>query len=331
MRAGPAASIRAALPLGMLLLCGLLLGPGAARADGEESVVMGTAPVAGAYFPAGGAICRLVNQRREAHGLRCLVESTAGSAENLRRLKAGDLDLALLQSDWQYHAYRGTIGAREGPAFASLRALFSLHAQPITIVAARESGVETVDDLLGKRVSLGPFGSAMRRTSESLVLAFGWPESARKEALDLAPDDQVDALCAGLIDAFVMPTSHPSGLVAAAAEGCLARLVPVEGAAVDELLSRRPFFARASIAGGLYRGNPERVGSFGVRATLVAAADQPADLVYQLVREVFERLDELKAQHPALASLVAESMVELGNSAPFHDGALRYYREKGWK
>ncbi len=313
------------------LLAAVFCLSGLSVAADEAVFVLGTAPVAGAYFPAGGAVCRLVNAKRDEHGLRCLIESTAGSAENLRRLKTGDLDLALLQSDWQYHAYRGTIGAKDGPAFAGLRSLFSLHAQPITIVAARESGVGSVSDLLGKRVSLGPLGSAMRRTSEALVLAFGWPESARSEALDLAPDDQVEALCAGLIDAFVMPTSHPSGLVAAAAEGCLARLIPVEGEAVDALLARLPFFARASIAGGLYRGNPDRVGSFGVRATLVAAADQPADLVYQVVREVFERLDELKGQHPALATLVPETMVESGNSAPFHDGALRYYRERGWK
>ena len=324
-------ALRSWAAAGLSLLTLFAMGGNPPRAAEESVMVLGTAPVAGAYFPAGGAICRLVNTRRAEHGLRCLIESTAGSAENLRRLKAGDLDLALLQSDWQYHAYRGTIGAKDGPAFAGLRALFSLHAQPITVVAARESGVETVEDLLGKRVSLGPLGSAMRRTSESLVVAFGWPDSARSEALDLAPDDQVEALCAGLIDAFVMPTSHPSGLVAAAAEGCLARLIPVEGEVVDDLLARVPFFARARIAGGLYRGNPEQVGSFGVRATLVAAADQPADLVYQVVRDVFERLDELKSQHPALASLVAESMIESGNSAPFHDGALRYYRERGWK
>ena len=315
----------------LLLVNALWLGHVDANANDEQVMVLGTAPVAGAYFPAGGAICRLVNARRAEHGLRCLIESTAGSAENLRRLKAGDLDLALLQSDWQYHAYRGTIGAKDGPAFAGLRALFSLHAQPVTIVAARESGVAAVDDLLGKRVSLGPLGSAMRRTSESLVNAFGWPESARNEALDLAPNDQVEALCAGLIDAFVLPTSHPSGLVAAAAEGCLARLIPVEGAAVDDLLGRVPFFTRAQIPGGLYRGNPDKIVSFGVRATLVAPADKPADQVYQIVREVFEGLDNLRSQHPALASLAAETMVESGNSAPFHDGALRYFRQRGWK
>ena len=324
-------SLRALALLGFSVSIVALSDHQKARGADEAVLVLGTAPVSGAYYPAGGAICRLVNSRREENGLRCLVESTAGSAENLRRLKTGDLDLALLQSDWQYHAYRGTIGAKDGPAFAGLRALFSLHAQPITVVAARESGVAAVEDLLGKRVSLGPLGSAMRRTSESLVVAFGWPESARSEALDLAPDDQVEALCAGLIDAFVLPTSHPNGLVAAAAEGCLARLVPVEGAVVDDLLTRVPFFARTDIAGGLYRGNPEKIGSFGVRATLVAAAEQPADLVYQLVRDVFERLDELKAQHPTLASLARESMIESGNSAPFHDGALRYYRERGWK
>ena len=297
----------------------------------DDILVLGTAPVAGVYYPAGGALCRLVNKHRDDHGQRCLIESTDGSAENLRRMKAGDLDFALIQSDWQYHAYRGTISGSDGPAFAGLRALFSLHAQPVTVVAARESGIETLDDLRGKRVSLGPLGSAMRRTGETLFMALGWSRKDTAETLDLGPAEQVEALCAGLIDAFVLPTSHPNGLVAAAAEGCLARLVPVEGMAVDELLSRHPFFARTRIAGGLYRGNPKEIESFGVRATLVAPAELSSDLVYQVVRATFEQFDALRAQHPALASLEAEMMIDSGNSAPFHDGALQYYRERGWR
>lgn len=297
----------------------------------ETALVLGTAPVAGVYYPAGGALCRLINQRRRDLGLRCLVESTDGSAENLKRLATGDLDFALLQSDWQYHAYQGSGRLSEGPPFNELRGVLSLHAQPLTVVTARESGIESFDDLKGRRVNLGPAGSAVRAASEMLIQSLGMKGRDFAEVMDLGVDEQVQALCAGLIDAFILPTSHPNGVIAAATEGCLARLVDVKGRAVDGLLADWPYFATAAIPGGIYRGNPKLIESFGVRATLVTHAGQSTEVVYNIVRAIFEQLETLRVQHPALASLRSEQMVANANTAPLHEGALLYYREKGWK
>ena len=311
----------------------LLLSWGASRAAlGEEQiVVLGTAPVAGVYYPAGGALCRLINKHRDDLELRCLVESTNGSAENLERLESGDLDFALLQSDWQFHAFQGSGLMGKDEPFNDLRALFSLHAQPLTIVVARESGIDKLADLRGKRVNLGPNGTAVRSVSEMLIQSLGWKGRDFAEVMDLGLDQQVQALCAGLIDAFILPTSHPNGLIAAATEGCLAKLVEVDGRAVDGLVSDWPYFSAAAIPGGIYRGNPELTRSFGVRATLVTHAGQPTEVVYNLVRGIFEQLDELKRQHPAFAQLTAEQMVDTANTAPLHEGALLYYKERGWK
>jgi len=297
----------------------------------EHSFVIGTAPVAGVYFPAGGAICRLFNAKRAEEDPRCLVESTSGSSENLKRLAAGELDFVLLQSDWQYHAYLGTGGLGSDPPFTDLRAIFSLHAQPLTIVAGRESGITVLADLKGKRVNFGRIGTAARTAAEVLIQSLGWSDQDFAEVMDLDIDQQVEALCAGLIDAFILPSSHPNGVIAAATEGCLARLVSVEGEAVDRLLENWPYFAPAVIPGGTYRGNPEDVRSFGVRATFVTRADQPTELVYLLVESVFSQLEDLKKQHPAFAQLSREAMVALANTAPLHEGALIYYRERGWK
>lgn len=300
-------------------------GPG-----GEQLLIVGTAPVAGVYYPAGGAICRLVNEDRSSQGLRCLVESTSGSAENLKRLRSGDLDFVLLQSDWQYHAFQGSGGPGVEQPFVDLRAVFSLHAQPLTVVVARESGIAKLNDLLDNRVSLGPRGSASRSAAESLIESFGWDrKTAFSEIVELGIEEQVQALCSGRIDAFILPTSHPNGLIAAATEGCLADLVPVDGPAIDRVLEEKPYHSRAAIPGQLYRGLADAIPSFGVRATLVTRADMSPEAVYFLVKSVFERLDEMRGQHPALGSLDPERMVEASLTAPLHEGAMLFYKEQG--
>lgn len=324
-----------------VLFAGLAAGGGAR--GGERIVVVGTAPVAGVYYPAGGALCRVVNQARRDHGLRCLVESTAGSEDNLRRLRAGDLDFALLQSDWQYYAGQGATGARStggedaegeatgGEVDVALRAVLSLHAQPFTLLASPESDIATLEDLKGKRVNLGPAGSAQRTAGEALVEALGWNEADFAEVGQIDAGAQVEALCGGRIDAFLMQISHPNGLIGAATDRCRARLVPVEGDAVDLLLATWPFYSRAVIAGGTYLANSRPIQTFGLRATLVTSEKTPEETVYRIVRSLFEQLNFFRAQHPALAQLEPSGMVSRGNSLALHEGALRYYRERGWK
>lgn len=297
---------------------------------GEGHLVLGTAPVAGSYYPAGGALCRLVNADRKTHNLRCLVEATSGAEENLQRLELGDLDFALVQSDWQYHAYNAGLGVDGQEPFTNLRAVLSLHALPFTLLAAPNGGIESLQDLEGKRLNLGRLDTPWRAAADFLVDALGWEHADFAAVGELGLDEQAAGLCDGRIDAFLMPINHPSGVIARAAENCGARLVDIEGKAVDRLLAEWAFYAPAVIPGGLYPHNPDPVRSFGLRATLVTADSTPDAAVYQVTKSIFERLDALRAQHAAFAALRTGEMISAGNSAPLHEGALRYYRERGW-
>jgi TRAP transporter TAXI family solute receptor len=264
------------------------------------------------------------------------VESTAGSEENLRRLHSGELDFALLQSDWQYYAGRDGTGQPSGDSEAAaetdqeLRAVVSLHTQPFTLLARPEGGVAAFKDLEHKTVNLGAPESALGRATRAVVEALGLDEGDFAEVTALAPADLAEALCGGRIDAFLLPVAHPNGIVTAATERCGARLVPIEGPSVDILLEAWPFYTPATIPGGLYLGNSQAVASFGLRATLVTSTRVAEGTVHRLVRALFEGLGELRGQHPALATLDAEQMVAQGNTLAFHEGALRYYREQGW-
>lgn len=290
-------------------------------------VVIGTAPVAGVYFPAGGAICNLVNRAREENGLRCLVESTGGSADNLRRLRSGELDFALVQSDWQYLAVHGNDDA----PFETLRSIFSLHGQAMTVLVHPDSGIANIDDLPNHRIALGPEGSGLRMMAEALLVAFDWRTGDFQEMVALDVAEMVTALCDRRVDAALLPVSHPNGAIALAAALCGATPIPVAGRPVEALLADWPFYSTVEIPGGLYPGVETTVATYGPRATLVARADLPDSLVYDVVRAVMAQLDDLAVQHPALAGLNARAMVDGGNSADTHPGALRYFREQGWK
>jgi TRAP transporter TAXI family solute receptor len=298
-------------------------------AQEQRFVTIGTGGVTGVYYPAGGAICRLVNMDRKEHGIRCSVESTGGSVYNLNAIRQGELDLAVAQSDWQYHAYNGTSQFEEKGPDKKLRAVFSLHPEPFTVVASKASGVKKFEDLEGKRVSVGNPGSGQRATAEVLMNAMGWTMDKFSLAAELKAAEQSQALCDGNIDAFFYTVGHPSGAIKEATTSCDSVLVTVDNAATKKLIEENPYYRKAVIPGGMYRGTDEDVTTFGVAATFVSSTDVPEDVVYEVVKAVFENFDSFKRLHPAFANLKKEEMVKDALSAPLHPGAAKYYKEVG--
>ena len=307
------------------------LGTASATVSAQEQrfVTIGTGGVTGVYYPAGGAICRLVNMDRKEHGIRCSVESTGGSVYNLNAIRQGELDLAVAQSDWQYHAYNGTSQFEEKGPDKKLRAVFSLHPEPFTVVASKASGVKKFEDLEGKRVSVGNPGSGQRATAEVLMDAMGWTMDKFSLAAELKAAEQSQALCDGNIDAFFYTVGHPSGAIKEATTSCDSVLVTVDNAATKKLIEENPYYRKAVIPGGMYRGTDEDVTTFGVAATFVSSTDVPEDVVYEVVKAVFENFDSFKRLHPAFANLKKEEMVKDALSAPLHPGAAKYYKEVG--
>lgn len=294
-----------------------------------EFVTIGTGGVTGVYYPTGGAICRLMNKTKKQSGIRCSVESTGGSVYNINTIRAGELEVGVAQSDWQYHAFNGTAKFKDKGAFKDLRAVFSVHAEPLTIVARADSGIKNVADLKGKRVNIGNPGSGNRGTMEILMKAEGWTKDSFKVAGELKASEQSKALCDNKIDAMVYVVGHPSGAIKEATTTCDSVIVNVSDAAVDKLIAANPFYSAATIPGGMYRGNPNDAKTFGVRATLVTSSKVSEKAIYTLVKSVFENFDAFKKLHPAFAHLTKKGMIKNGLSAPLHRGAIKYYKEAG--
>ncbi len=302
---------------------------GGSSGSGQNFVTIGTGGVTGVYYPAGGAICRLVNKSRESHGLRCGVESTSGSIHNLNAIRNDEMELGIAQSDWQFHAFNGTGAFKQVGPFEDLRSVFSIHSEPFTVIARRDSGIKTFQDLKGKRVNVGAQGSGQRATTEVVLEAMGWTMKDFAAASEFKPAEQARALCDNKVDATIYVVGHPNGAIQEATTTCDTVIVDVAGPKIDALLADHTYYAPATIPGGLYDGNGDDVSTFGVKATLVVSAKVSEKTIYAMVKAVFDNFDEFRNLHPAFTYLDPKRLPLEGNSAPLHPGAERYFREKG--
>lgn len=299
----------------------------ASTASAQDFVTIGTGGVTGGYYPTGGAICRLVNARRDETNLRCTVESTGGSVFNANALKRGDLELAIVQSDFQAAAYEGA--EPFNGKFPEMRSLFSLYGEPAQIMVRADAGINSYSDLAGKRVNIGDPGSGTRAMVE-LIMPFAEVGTEDFSLVsELASAEQAAALCDNRIDAAFWAAAMPNGSTQEATATCGVKVLPMDEPWVDVFLEANSSYSRDTVPGGLYPGVDEDIPTFGARATVVTRTDLSDDAAYQIVKSLFEGLDEFKQLHPALANLQPEFMATGALTAPLHPGAERYYREIG--
>ena len=301
---------------------------GAAQA--ESFVTIGTGGQTGVYYAVGQSICKLVNRGGDEHGIKCTAPSTGGSVANLNAINAGEMDMGVAQSDWQYHAYNGTSKFEDQGANGELRAVFSVHPEPFTVIARSDAGIESFADLKGKRVNIGNPGSGQRGTMEVVMEKTGMTMDDFKLASELKSSEQSAAMCDNNVDAIIFTVGHPNGSIKEATTSCDAKLIPVTGAEIDALVGDNDYYAKAVIPGGMYNGSDADTETFGVGATFVSSTNTDEETIYQIVKAVFENFDRFKKLHPAFANLKEEDMIVNNLSAPLHDGAAKYYKEKGW-
>jgi len=313
---------------GFVAAASIVLG-GAAVAQDQQFISIGTGGVTGVYYPTGGAICRLVNRDRKEHGIRCAVESTGGSVYNINTIKAGELEFGVAQSDWQFHAVNGTSKFEGDAAFPDLRAMFSVHPEPFTLVVRADSGIGSFEELAGKRVNVGNPGSGQRATMEVVMDAFGMGMDDFALATEYKGSEMAKEICDGNIDAMIYTIGHPAAAISEASTTCDVKLVSVTGDAIDGLVNDNPYYRTATIPGGMYAGTDEDVTTFGVGATFVSSTNVPDEVAYIVAKAVLSNLDDFRGLHPAFANLDAAQMVSDGLSAPLHPGAEKAYKELG--
>ncbi len=304
-------------------------GDSAAAAPKKVFATIGTGGLTGVYYPTGGAISRIVNQKEAEYGLKVTVESTGGSVFNINAVLSGDLEFGIAQSDRQSQALKGEAEWSDRGPQEDLMVVCALHPESITLVAAEDAGIRSIEDLRGKRVNIGDPGSGNRGNAIDALSTAGldWEKDIQAEQLKAV--ESAKLLQDGRIDAYFYTVGHPNGSVLEATSGTRkVRFIPITN--VDDLIKEYPYYARSVIPKSLYPSatNEGDVATYGVKATLITSAQVSEDIVYAVTKEIFDNLEDFKALHPAFMVLTKENMLE-GNTAPYHPGALKYFKEAG--
>lgn len=304
--------------------------PSGSTAHARKYITIGTGAVTGVYYPTGGALSRMINNKSSRYGIKATVESTAGSVYNINAVISGDLEFGIAQSDRQYQAIHGKAEWSAVGPMKTLRSVFSIHPESITLIASAESGIDSVNDLKDKRVNIGNPGSGQLQNSKDILSAFGMTtEDIRAEyvkaveAPGLFQDEKIDA--------FFYTVGHPNGNIKEATSGRIkVNIISIRGPEIDRMLARYPYYAKTLIPGEFYPNKTKKgdVESIGVKATLITSSEVDDDAVYAVTKEVFDNIEDFKTLHPAYSVLTKENMLN-GLSAPLHPGALRYYKEAG--
>lgn len=301
----------------------------AAQAQDQTFITIGTGGVTGVYYPTGGAICRLVNKDRKEHNVRCSVESTGGSVYNTRTIRNKELDFGVVQSDVQTAAIEGARAFEGDEPYGDLRSVFSIHPEPLHVMVRAGAGISSVADMKGKAVNIGNPGSGTRALADVLMAANDITPDDLGLAAELKSSEQAAALCDGNLDAAIWAAGLPNGSTMEATSTCDIEILDLSTSNLDKVLESNKAYAKAMIPGGMYPGNDEDITSWGPKATIVADANTSDEVVYVLVKAVFDNFEDFKKLHPAFGSLTKEEMIKDGLAAPLHPGAEKYYKEAG--
>ncbi|MGB1227034.1 MAG: TAXI family TRAP transporter solute-binding subunit [Poseidonibacter sp.] len=304
-----------------------LLGALTIPAFAAEFVTIGTGGVTGTYYPTGGAICRLVNKYKKETKIRCSVESTGGSVYNINTIKNGELDFGIAQSDVVYQASNGT-GKFEGKQVKKLKSVMAIYPELLTLVTRKDANINGIADVKGKRINLGNPGSGNEATALTLFDASGIKKDDLSFAGALKASEMPDALRDNKIDGYFYMVGHPTANIKDASNSVDVKITPLEGSNIDALVKKYPYFAKADVPAGMYKGNPDATPTFGVKAVLVTSDDVSEKAVYTVIKAILENFDDFKKLHPAYNNITKKSLLD-GLSAPLHEGAQKYFKEAG--
>ena len=292
-----------------------------------QFITIGTGGVSGTYYLTGKQVCKYVNLRKKETALRCSVESTNGSISNIKSIKDEELDFAIVQNDVIYHAYKG-IGKYKNAKINNIRSIMAIYPELFTLVTRKDAKINSYKDLKGKRINIGNEGSGNESTALSMFKFINLKVSDLKVASTLSSVEMPDALIDDKIDGYFYMVGHPTQNILDASKYTNVKIVELKGKDIDNLIFKNPYFTKEFIPGGLYRGNPKSIQTFGVKAVLIANKHVTNKTVYNLVKSVLENFEEFKQSHQAYSNITKESLLE-GLSAPLHEGAKKYYKEIG--
>jgi len=312
------------LYLVLVFVLSLALAAGPADAAKRRFVSIASGWVTGAYYPMAGAISRIAWKHLKDKGIKVTAESSGASVANANLIGAGDTDFAILQNDIAFYAYNGAKPMFEAP-IKELLGVCTLFPEHVQVVARKGANIKSIADLKGKKVCIGDVGSGTAENCKQILEAWGLGLNDIKPEM-LKAEQAADYIKDGRLDAAFFTVAVGSAVILDTAVVADVMIVPVEGPNVDKLIKKYPFYAKESVAGGTYKGNDADVATVSVMAMLSARADLEADIVYSILKAMYDDLDQLRKAHDKFKKISAETGL-VGMSIPLHPGAEKYFKE----
>lgn len=298
-------------------------GCGGGDSDTDAQVLrIATGNMAGTYYPIGRAMAEIINEN--VPDVHATAQSTSASIANIHMLEDGQFEMAIVQNDVAYYAVKGQ--NMFDKKFENLRGVASLYPETFQIVTLADSGIKTVEDLVGKRVAVGPAGSGGEANVRQVLGAYGI-DYKEIDAQFLTFAEGATALLNGEVDVACVTAGYPTPAIQKIAARDRIRLIPLDAAKITTLMVEYPFFARTLIPAGTYEGVDAETPAVSVMAILITSDRMSDDTCYEVTKAIFTHTDKLAAAHKSAQLIDKKSALTGMGFMTMNDGAERYFNE----
>ncbi|MCR4900772.1 MAG: TAXI family TRAP transporter solute-binding subunit [Treponema sp.] len=315
MKKSTALSLIAALSLILVTGC---------SGNTTKNYILATGGTSGTYYPFGGAIANVWNSKIE--NMNVTAQATGASAENLRLINKGEAEFAIVQNDVMDYAYNGT-DLFAGEKLSNIMTIGTMYPEVVQIAVSKASGITSVADFKGKRISVGAAGSGVEFNAKQIMEGYGLTFDDIKKS-NLSFKESADGIQNGTLDGCFITAGVPNAALQELAFTAGLILIPVDGQAADRICAKYGYYTKTVIPGGTYKGTDEDVGALAIMATLAVSSKLDENTVYEMTKTLFDNLTDLGNGHAKGKEVSAKTAVT-GVSVPFHPGAIKYYKEIG--
>jgi len=310
--------------ISLALLAAAMLLSGCSKSNAKKDYILATGGTSGTYYPFGGAIANIWNTKIE--NMNVTAQATGASAENLRLINKGEAEYAIVQNDVMDYAYNGT-DLFAGEKLTNLATIGTLYPEVVQIAVSANSGIESVADLKGKRISVGDAGSGVEFNAKQILEGYGLTFDDIKKN-NLSFKESAEGIQNGTLDGCFITAGVPNSALQELAFTAGLKLIPVEGEAASKIMGKYNYYTLTTIPAGTYKGTDDYTSALAIKATLAVSSKLDTDTVYEMTKALFTNLPELAAAHAKGKEVTGENAVK-GVSVPFHPGAVKYFKEAG--
>ena len=293
----------------------------------ETHISIAGGSVTGVYYQTANKLCDLLNDS-SPNKYNCTERSSLGSVFNVNALRHKLIDFGLVQSDRNWQAWKGE-EEWQGDPINNIRSVVALHNEAIHLVVRNDAGIQSLQDIKGKKINIGNLASGQRGNALTILKLSNLDPKSDFDAFGYQQANAIANLLENNIDGFFYTVGVPSNSISKIFRQQALRLIPINSPSINQFVRTTPYYINTSIPANTYDNAHNVTPTLGLKATLMTNQETPDQVVYDLVKAIFTNLDAFKQHHPALSALTPETMIQ-GLTSPLHPGAEQYYREQSW-